>query len=109
MRQIIKYQTSGGREPFSEWFERLDWVVQAKVDAYVIRVASGGAKGNVKSVGSGVYEIKLQIGPGYRVYFGLSGAEVILLLSGGDKGSQRRDIKTAIEYWKDYRAKNEKL
>lgn len=106
MRRIIKYQTAGGREPFSEWFEKLDWVVQAKVDAYVIRVASGGAKANVRPVGSGVYEIKLDVGPGYRVYFGLSGTDVILLLSGGDKGAQRRDIKTAVEYWRSYCEKN---
>jgi len=58
---------------------------------------------NVKGVGAGVFEYRIDFGPGYRVYFGQVGTQLVLLLCGGDKGSQKRDIKTAKEYWADYR------
>jgi putative addiction module killer protein len=105
VKEIIKYQTAAGVEPFNEWLKALEETVQAKVDAYVIRVASGLTR-NVKSVGSGVFEIKIDFGPGYRVYFGQSGTKIIVLLLGGTKRRQNQDIQQAIDYWKDYRAKN---
>ncbi|MBI2931124.1 MAG: type II toxin-antitoxin system RelE/ParE family toxin [Planctomycetes bacterium] len=106
---IEKYLAPSGRVPFSEWVERLDEVVQAKVYAYIIRVADGGAKKNVKPLGEGVFEIKIDGGPGYRVYFGLVGRNRMILLGGGDKRSQRRDIETSLRSWRDYRAKNQEL
>lgn len=63
MREIKKYQTAAGVEPFNEWLKELDWTAQAKIDAYVIRVARGATK-NVKPVGQGVFEILIDYGPG---------------------------------------------
>lgn len=70
------------------------------------RQAASGARSDWRSVGAGVWEIRLHFGPGYRVYCGQRGTEFILLLCGGDKGStQARDIETAHDYWKDYKAR----
>ena len=84
------------------WIDRLDKSARAKVYTYVDRVAAGGAKKNVKALGDGVFEVKVHIGPGYRVYFGELGDAIILLLVGGDKSSQSRDVKIAKQYWRDY-------
>ena len=61
----------------------------------------------MKSLGDGVYELRIDFGPGYRVYYGLDGDVVVLLLSGGDKSTQAKDIKQAKEYWNEYK-KNRK-
>ena len=66
------------------------------------RVASGGAKKSVKSLKNGIYEIKTPHGPGYRVYFAEDQGEIIILLAGGDKKTQGRDIEKAKEYWRNY-------
>lgn len=102
MKKIERYTTQDGKIPYRDWIESLDLVTQARVFAYVDRVASGGARKNIKPVGIGVYEIKLDFGPGYRVYFAEVGKVVLLLLVGGDKSTQKKDIRTAIEYWRDY-------
>ena len=102
MRKIIKFATQRGREPFSEWLSALDKRSQAKVRAYIDRVALGGSLKNVKSVGDGVYEIKIDYGPGYRIYFGLVKTTIMLLLMAGDKSQQSKDIAQAQEYWRIY-------
>jgi putative addiction module killer protein len=102
MKTIEKYKDENGNEPFTEWFERLDWRIQAKIDAYIIRVSDGGSKKNLKPVGNSVSEIKIDTGPGYRVYFGEVGRQILLLLIGGDKNSQNRDIQRAIAYFREY-------
>jgi putative addiction module killer protein len=66
---------------------------------------SVGLFGDWKSVGDGVYELRIDYGPGYRVYYGQDGDILILLLSGGDKATQRKDIEKAHDYWKDYKAR----
>ena len=76
--------------------------VQAKVDAYITRVALGGAKKNVRALKDGIFEIKIDFGPGYRVYFGEDGRQIIVLLVAGDKSSQRKDIQKAKQYWQNY-------
>lgn len=101
---IEKFKTEAGKEPYSEWIETLDAVTQAKIYAYVDRVALGGAKRNLKPVGDGVFEITIDYGPGYRIYFGRSENRIILLL-GGDKSSQDRNIKKAKELWRAYESK----
>jgi len=106
MKLVEKYRTPAGKEPFSEWINELQDVTQAKIYAYVVRLAGGGAKKNVRPVGGGVFELKVDTGPGYRVYFGLVGRRVVLLLLGGDKRTQKRDIRTSIKCWKDHREKN---
>ena len=75
---------------------------QVIVDRFIQRVAQGGAKKSVRNLKDGVFEIKIPHGPGLRVYFGEEGERIILLLIGGDKGSQKRDVKKAKEYWSDY-------
>ena len=102
MKSIERYKTTDGRCPYRDWIESLDLVIQARIYAYVDRVASGGAKKNIKPVGAGVYEIKIDVGPGFRVYFGEVGSAIVLLLVGGDKSTQNRDIRQAIEFWRDY-------
>ncbi|MBI1748616.1 MAG: type II toxin-antitoxin system RelE/ParE family toxin [Acidobacteria bacterium] len=102
MKSIELYQTESGRIPFNEWYDPLDKKARAKIRAYIDRLTLGAAQKNIKPVGGGVYELKIDYGPGYRVYFGEHGKHVIVLLLGGDKSTQGRDIKKAIEYWEDY-------
>ena len=109
MRVVEKYKTRHGKETFSQWIDRLEETTQARIYAYIVRLAGGGAKKNVKPVGGGVSELKIDSGPGYRVYFGQVGNRMILLLLGGGKRTQQRDIRTAMQHWKDYHAKNKKL
>jgi putative addiction module killer protein len=101
-RDIQRYVTSDGRIPFDDWLSSLrNLKTQAKVDARLQRVALGNL-GDVRFVGDGVYELKMDYGPGYRIYFSQIDTIVILLLFGGDKSSQNQDITTAKQYWKDY-------
>ncbi len=103
-KQFIIYQTEDGREPFTRWRKSLgDKVTIARVDRRLDRVRAGNY-GDYKPVGEGVYELRLFFGAGYRVYFAEDGDTLVLLLSGGDKGSQTRDIRAAQDYWQDYRA-----
>ena len=101
-KEIQRYITLNGKVPFTEWFESLrDINAQTKVISRLNRVAIGNL-GNCRSVGEGVFELKINYGPGYRIYFGQIGNTIILLLCGGDKSTQNRDIRQAKEYWKDY-------
>ena len=106
MKSVQRYQTPDGKIPFQEWFDDLTEKVKGRILAYVGRVARGGSRSNLRSVGEGVHEIKIDTGPGYRVYFGNDGESIILLLLGGSKRTQDRDIKRAQEYWRNYHAQN---
>jgi putative addiction module killer protein len=91
-----------GRVPFRYWLERLkDKKAAAIIDARITRVRMGNL-GSSKLVGHGVKELKVDFGPGYRVYFGEDSGTVVVLLIGGDKKSQAADIKLAQQYWADY-------
>jgi putative addiction module killer protein len=97
--EIKKLELSGGLVPFDEWFDSLrDKRMQAAVDARLARVRAGNF-GDRKSVGGGVFELRIAFGPGLRVYYGLHGEQIVILLGGGDKGSQSRDIRRAQELW----------
>ena len=103
-REIENYVTPEGRIPFDEWFDSLrDRKAKVKIDGRLTRVREGNL-GDCRFVGEGVYELKIDYGPGYRVYFGQVGSTVVLLLCGGDKSTQEGDIRQAIEYWKNYRS-----
>jgi putative addiction module killer protein len=102
MLEVRYYVSSDGRSPFAEWFADLDSVARAKVTTAIARIEQGNLS-KVKSVGEGVLEYKIDFGPGYRVYFGRDGAVLIILLTGGTKKRQGRDIETAAAYWRDYK------
>lgn len=104
-QQINIYAQSNGKAPFLEWLESLDNQVRYRVKERLLRVALGNF-GDYKVIESGVYELRLTFGAGYRIYFGLVGNEFVILLSGGDKSSQKKDIKKAITYWHDYLKRN---
>jgi putative addiction module killer protein len=101
MLAVREYLDETGRSPFRQWLAELDQNTRARVQARVLRFELGNL-GDHRQVGQGVWEARLDFGPGYRVYFGKSGQEVVLLLLGGDKSSQRKDIKRAQEYWATY-------
>lgn len=99
---ILHYRTVEGRFPYRDWVQSIvDKKSRAAVLARVDRLAFG-AFGDWKDVGGGVSELRVHLGPGYRVYFGRKGKTVVILLCGGEKKSQNSDIKQARKYWKDY-------
>ena len=101
MLTIREYLDESGRSSFRGWLEALDSATRARVQARILRFETGNL-GDHKQVGDGVWEARLAFGPGYRVYFGRSGRELVLLLLGGDKSPQRKDIKRAKEAWTTY-------
>ena len=103
MREIRYHVGPGGLQPFATWFAELDAIARAKVTRAIARLEQGNFS-NVKSVGEGVLEYRIDFGPGYRVYFGRDGAALIILLTGGTKKRQQRDIDNAHAYWQAYKA-----
>jgi putative addiction module killer protein len=97
-----QYEDENGRSPYAQWFDDLHAPAAAKVTTAIVRLEQGNFS-NVKPVGSGVSEYRVDFGPGYRVYFGRDGDQIIILLGGGTKKRQHRDIIQAIERWQDYR------
>ena len=91
-----------GNSPFADWFNSLDAVTAARVDKYIRRLEAGNF-GTAKPLQEGVSELKLDFGPGYRVYFGREGKTIIILLGGGSKRRQSADIATAVERWRRYK------
>jgi len=101
-RQIQNYLTVDGRSPFAEWLDALrDRRAIDKIEKRLRRVESGNL-GDSRFVGEGVCELRINYGPGYRVYFGQIGSTIVLLLCGGDKSTQEQDIEKAKEYWRDH-------
>jgi len=99
---IREYLTPDGRNPFREWLMGLDRVTQARIQARVLRFELGNL-GDHKSVGKGAWEARVAFGPGYRIYFAKDTSSSVLLLLGGDKGSQTTDIGRAQRLWAQYR------
>lgn len=103
MFELLRYQREDGREPFSDWLNTLrDKVAQARIRVRLRQVQSGNF-GDSEPVGEGVIELRIHVGAGYRVYCGRHGKAVVLLLCGGDKGSQAGDIKRAKELWSEWK------
>lgn len=102
MVEVIHYETETGEDVFAEWIESLrDQQAAARIAARTARIALG-LFGDCKPVGDGVWELKIDWGPGYRVYYAKKGRSVILLLCGGDKRGQGADIKRAKRLWQDW-------
>lgn len=103
MYELFIYETSEHEFPFEIWLNDVrDLKTQAIIRAKLDRLRLG-LFGNTKSVSSGVFELKVDYGPGYRIYFGLAGQLVILLLWGGSKKTQASDIERASTYWQNYK------
>ncbi len=100
--QALEYLDAAGRSPFRRWFDGLDPQAAAKVAIVTARLLLGHVS-NVKGVGGGVFELRIDFGPGYRVYFGRDGDALVLLLGGGTKQRQQNDIAAAQARWADYK------
>lgn len=104
--RIRIYETDTGKRPFEEWVKNLrDKATTRRIQARLAGVSAGNL-GDTRSVGEGVNELRLKFGAGYRIYFGFDGDELIILLCGGDKSTQDKDIKKAKEFWSDYKGRN---
>lgn len=102
-RKVVEY-LSVGSSPFTKWFAGLDAFAWAKVTSAFYCLEQGNFS-NVKAVGRGVSEYKITFGPGYRVYFGQEGNEIVILPGGGSKKTQITDISSAQNLWAEYKAK----
>lgn len=106
MYKTIDYLAEDGHAPIKEWLSNLsDRKAQARVLIRIQRMA-GGNFGDCKPVADGVWELRIDHGPGYRVYYARAGEKLLLLLAGGDKRKQQKDIDTAVAYWKDWNRRN---
>lgn len=102
--EIFEFRDLRGRSPFGRWFDDLDVFAAAKVQTALVRLENGNTSA-VKGVGAGVFEAKINFGPGYRVYFGKDGVRIVILLGGGTKKRQDRDIADAKAVWAEYKAR----
>ena len=102
MIEVREYLDGKGNSSFGRWFDRLNAVAAAKVATAVHRMERGNFS-NVKAVGAGVHEYRIDFGPGYRIYLGKDGGRLVLLLAGGTKKRQDADIAKAKAHWRDYR------
>lgn len=101
-KQVLVFADQDHREPFTEWIHGLrDVMGRKRILARVARLEQGNY-GDCAPLGEGVSELRLFFGPGYRVYFGEEGEHIVILLCGGDKSTQERDIEAAKAYWKEY-------
>lgn len=107
MIDLLFYLAPDGSSPFEKWFSGLDAAAGAKVTVAISRLEQGNLS-NIKTVGEGVIEYRLDWGPGYRVYFGRDGEKLVILLTGGTKHRQQRDIETAKALWVDYKRRRPK-
>ena len=106
-KTILTYVKADGSVPFNDWLEALkDRKARAIVRTRINRVRLGNL-GDCKSVGEGLSELRIKFGAGYRIYFGQEKETIIILLSGGDKSSQDKDIKQAKKYWQDYKRRGD--
>jgi len=102
--EIIVYTNSEGKEPFTEWIKGLDMSVRHRMFKRLNAVALGNF-GDCKKINSDVYELRFFFGSGYRIYFGKDGDRIVVLLCGGDKASQKKDIQKAEQLWREYSEK----
>jgi putative addiction module killer protein len=108
MARIVEYLDEAGISPFGEWFAKIDANIAAKVRRSLARMENGNF-GDAKGVGAGVVECRIDFGPGYRIYFGRDGGDLVVLLAGGTKRRQQADIGIARTRWADYKARKKRL
>lgn len=99
--ELLFYRSASGACPVRTWLDSLDVPVRAVVFKRLDRVRRG-LFGDAKLLGGGVWELKIDVGPGYRIYYGLDGPRVVVLLSAGQKGGQERDIARAQAFWENH-------
>ena len=105
--KVVEYLDARGQSPFALWFDDLNAEAAARVTTALYRMGQGNFS-NVKGVGGGVFEYRIDFGPGYRIYFGKDGDTVVILLGGSSKQRQQRAITAATQAWSDCkRRKNE--
>lgn len=104
--ELVVYQDAAGSQPFTYWFDDLDIHAAAKITTALHRMLAGNFS-DAKSVGSGVMERRIDWGPGYRIYYGRDGERLVILLAGGTKQRQQRDIAEAQARWADYKRRKE--
>jgi putative addiction module killer protein len=102
--EIRQYVDRQGRTPFLKWLDALSDAAQARVATALGRLEEGN-RSSVKSVGGGVHELRINFGPGYRVYFGWDGEQIVILLVGGSKKRQQAEIVTAKTLWREFKSR----
>jgi putative addiction module killer protein len=102
MFEVVQYRTREGLCPFEAWFKSLNRDAALKVSTALAKI-EGGNLGDIKPIGNGVSETRIHFGPGYRIYLARDGQKVIILLAGGTKQRQQKDIEAAIARWQDYK------
>lgn len=102
-KTVIAYTDKSGREPFTNWLHGLKDAKSRRRILTRLRRIEQGNYGDCRYLQDGVFELRLFFGPGYRIYFGEDGDRLVVLLCGGDKSKQDKDIQTAIMYWKEYK------
>ena len=102
MVEVREYLDRGGRSPYASWSDRLNREAAAKVAAALARIQQGNLS-NAKGVGAGVFEYRVEFGPGYRIYFGKDGDHLVILVGGGTKKRQQADINIALTRWREYK------
>jgi putative addiction module killer protein len=102
MVEVRECLDQGGSSPYAAWFDRLNREAAAKVVTALTRLQQGNFS-NARSVGAGVYEYRIDFGPGYRICFGKDGERLVILVGGGTKKRQQEDIETALARWQDYK------
>jgi len=100
--RVVVYIDATGRSTFTRWFEGLNFEAAAKVTTALIRMGQGNFS-NVEGVGGGVFEYRIDFGPGYRIYFGKDGEKLVVLLGGSAKKRQQQAIHAAAQSWMDYK------
>jgi len=101
---VREYLDAAGKNEYRTWFDGLDVAAATKVAVALQHIAQGN-KSSIEGVGEGVSEYKLDWGPGYRIYFGKDGDQLVILLGGGNKKRQERDIADAKAAWSEYKAR----
>jgi putative addiction module killer protein len=104
MNEVQEFLTEEDVSPFRRWFEGLDHQAAAWVTIAIDRLSEGNTS-NAKALSEGVSELRINRGPGYRIYFGWDGQSLVILLGGGTKRRQQNDIQTALRHWRSYKAR----